>query len=96
MSCYKFLTEFNNFLDVTSWENLELFNRRPAKKNANWRCLYERMNTCVTNGGSRTLRSCLLQPSADVNEINDRLDLVEEFMKNQAVNFFFHLFSILV
>jgi DNA mismatch repair ATPase MutS len=73
---------------------LELFSRKPKKKSAAWKCLYDRLNTCVTNGGARTLRSCLLQPSANVNEINDRLDFVEELMQNQAV--IFYLFTLLI
>lgn len=73
------------FLDVTTWESLELYSCRPKrskKKSVAWKswCV-----TCATNSGARILRSCLLQPSADVAEINDRPDFVDELMINQSV-----------
>ncbi|KAI6238704.1 hypothetical protein M3Y99_00651800 [Aphelenchoides fujianensis] len=70
---------------IQTVENLELFYKRPTTKSAAWRCLYDRLNTCLTNGGTRTLRSCLLQPSADVRLLNERLDVVEELVKSPAM-----------
>lgn len=52
----------------------------------NDRTLFAILNRCVTVGGSKYLRSCLLQPSANVNLIEERLDLVQEFVLNQAVS----------
>ncbi|KAI6185258.1 hypothetical protein M3Y98_00003300 [Aphelenchoides besseyi] len=72
-------------IDIASWENLELFYKKPKTKSSAYRCLFDRLNTCLTNGGTQTLRSCLLQPSANVGEINERLDVVEELVKAPAM-----------
>ncbi|KAI6212303.1 hypothetical protein M3Y94_00004900 [Aphelenchoides besseyi] len=72
-------------IDIASWENLELFYKKPKTKSSAYRCLFDRLNTCLTNGGTQTLRSCLLQPSANVIEINERLDVVEELVKSPAM-----------
>lgn len=40
----------------------------------------------LTSGGGRLLRSNLLQPSADQEIINQRLDAVEELLENPQVS----------
>lgn len=70
---------------MQTWESLELYYKRSNGKNAAYRCLFERLNTCVTNGGARVLRSRLLQPCIDVDELRDRLDVVEELVESPAV-----------
>ncbi|CAD5234537.1 unnamed protein product [Bursaphelenchus xylophilus] len=72
-------------VDVCSWENLDLFHRRRSqKKKSECRSLFDRINCCVTNGGTRTLGTYLLQPSVDVMEISERLDVVEELILEPA------------
>lgn len=79
------------FIDVNSWSNLELirFDRKSNQPKIENESLFDIINCCVTNGGMRTLRSCLLQPCADPDVINIRLDVVEELINNQAVTFYF-------
>ncbi|CAD5229251.1 unnamed protein product [Bursaphelenchus okinawaensis] len=73
-------------IDVCSWDNLDLFHRRKSNpKKGEVRCLFDRVNCCVTNGGARTLSSFLLQPSVDVMEISERLDVVEELILEPTV-----------
>lgn len=73
------------FSDVISWENLDLYQRRSSKKKRAVRTLFDRLNSCVTDGGRRTLCSLLLQPSLDPMESMERLDAVEELMAESAV-----------
>lgn len=72
-------------IDVSTWKNLDLIllNKRHVKGEYN--SLFEILNLCQTPGGMRTLRSCLLSPSANVDTINARLDAIEELVKNQSV-----------
>jgi DNA mismatch repair protein MSH4 len=49
------------------------------------RSLFHSLNSTLTTSGSRLLRGSLLQPSADVNCINDRLDAVDELLGKQEV-----------
>uniref|UniRef100_A0A914CRA4 DNA mismatch repair proteins mutS family domain-containing protein n=1 Tax=Acrobeloides nanus TaxID=290746 RepID=A0A914CRA4_9BILA len=72
-------------IDVSTWKNLDLIllNKRHVKGEYN--SLFEILNLCQTPGGMRTLRSCLLSPSANVDTINARLDAIEELVKNQSM-----------
>ncbi|KAL6728390.1 hypothetical protein Aduo_010169 [Ancylostoma duodenale] len=66
-------------LDVRSWQNLEIVNDAPKKEH---RSLLTVIDETLTSGGGRLLRSNLLQPSADQEIINQRLDAVEELLEN--------------
>ncbi|KAI1700843.1 mutS domain V domain-containing protein [Ditylenchus destructor] len=72
-------------IDLTSWKSLDLIHidRRPQKGEYN--SLFEILNTCVTPGGTKTMKSCLLQPCTDAGIINSRLDVVEELVRNAAM-----------
>ncbi|RCN28721.1 MutS domain V protein [Ancylostoma caninum] len=65
--------------DVGSWQNLEIINNAPKKDH---RSLLTVIDETLTSGGGRLLRSNLLQPSADQEIINERLDAVEELLDN--------------
>lgn len=65
--------------------NVEVVERIYLKQKTIGRSLYSVLNTCVTSGGVRMLRSNLLQPSADLEMIEARLDAVEELLSNQPV-----------
>ncbi|MCP9265251.1 BMA-HIM-14 [Dirofilaria immitis] len=54
-----------------------------SKAKTSGRSLFSALNTCLTSGGVRLLRSSLLQPSADLSTIEARLDAVEELICNQ-------------
>uniref|UniRef100_A0A7E4UUR5 DNA_MISMATCH_REPAIR_2 domain-containing protein n=1 Tax=Panagrellus redivivus TaxID=6233 RepID=A0A7E4UUR5_PANRE len=69
-------------IDVHSWANLDLINVKSSHHSD--KTLFSVLNKCVTVGGTRLLRSCLLQPSGDVQRIEERLDVVAEFVKNQV------------
>lgn len=71
--------------DVKTMRNVEVVERICSKQKTAGRSLLSILNTCVTSGGARMLRSNLLQPSADVDLINARLDAVEELLANNAV-----------
>lgn len=73
--------------DLSSWTCMDLVSVtcKSAAIKERSTSLLDTLNTCVTPGGQRTLRSCLLQPSANLGVINARLDVVEELVRNQAV-----------
>lgn len=82
----------DSVLDVNSWSNLDLITRAAkrsvAKPNAQKdesKSLYDVLNSCVTTSGMRTLKANLLQPCANVKVLNERLDVVGELVRNQAV-----------
>uniref|UniRef100_A0AC35FNI5 DNA mismatch repair proteins mutS family domain-containing protein n=1 Tax=Panagrolaimus sp. PS1159 TaxID=55785 RepID=A0AC35FNI5_9BILA len=72
-------------IDVNSWSNLDLIDIGQRSTKGTNQTLYAILNRCVTVGGSKYLRSCLLQPSSNINLIEERLDLVQEFVSNQAM-----------
>uniref|UniRef100_A0A0K0D446 MUTSd domain-containing protein n=1 Tax=Angiostrongylus cantonensis TaxID=6313 RepID=A0A0K0D446_ANGCA len=95
------LSNLFNISDVGSWCNLEVLNTDPKKvvsRCANICCvivhdfrskarssLLAIVDETLTSGGSRLLRSNLLQPSADQDVIEQRLDAVEELVNNPHV-----------
>lgn len=67
-------------LDATTIKNLELLqNFRDFSTHGT---LVEVLDETVTPMGGRLLKKWILQPLLDVQQINDRLDAVEEFVKN--------------
>ena len=78
------LTKYH-FIDINSWKNLDLFHIDDQPKKGQYRALYDILNCCLTPGGMRTLKSCLLQPCTDPAVINARLDAVQELVMNQGV-----------
>ncbi|CAG9534055.1 unnamed protein product [Cercopithifilaria johnstoni] len=71
------------FIDVNTMRNVEVVERIHLKQKTLGRSLFSALNTCLTSGGVRLLRSSLLQPSADLSMIEARLDAVEELINNQ-------------
>ncbi|CAD6194987.1 unnamed protein product [Caenorhabditis auriculariae] len=68
-------------IDFASWDSLELLDsQQPARRTGRKerRSLLSVINHTLTVNGARLLRSNLLQPSADVQLIEDRLDAVEQ------------------
>ncbi|KAE9548385.1 hypothetical protein FO519_008399 [Halicephalobus sp. NKZ332] len=72
-------------IDVNSWGNLDLIDVDKKAQKDDQKTLFSLLNKCLTGAGSRLLRSCLLQPSSDVNFIEERLDVVQEFILNPAM-----------
>jgi DNA mismatch repair protein MutS len=81
-------------VNLTTMRSLELFetqlsdasklspnslrNTRVTAQNS----LFHLLDQCQTRGGSRLLAERLIAPSTDLEEINDRLDLIEFFVQN--------------
>ncbi len=70
--------EKHMILDSTTLKNLEVFRNFLGEKKYT---LYHTINRCVTPMGSRLLRRWMERPFLDVEEINKRLDGVEELTR---------------
>lgn len=70
---------------MNSWGNLDLIDVDKKAKKEDQKTLFSLLNKCLTGAGSRLLRSCLLQPSSDVDFIEERLDVVQELVLNPAM-----------
>uniref|UniRef100_A0A1I8EFM9 DNA mismatch repair proteins mutS family domain-containing protein n=1 Tax=Wuchereria bancrofti TaxID=6293 RepID=A0A1I8EFM9_WUCBA len=77
------VAEKSCFIDVNTLRNVEVVERIHLKQKTLGRSLFSVLNTCLTSGGVRLLRSSLLQPSADLSMIEARLDAIEELISNQ-------------
>ncbi|XP_032073691.1 mutS protein homolog 4 [Thamnophis elegans] len=84
-------SEQTAMIDSTSTLNLELItnNRDPRKGHT----LFGILNYTKTPGGSRRLRSNILEPLIDADSINTRLDSVQELLQDEEC--FFGLQSII-
>uniref|UniRef100_A0A915N0D3 DNA mismatch repair proteins mutS family domain-containing protein n=1 Tax=Meloidogyne javanica TaxID=6303 RepID=A0A915N0D3_MELJA len=80
LKCTFVAMEDSCMIDVNSWKSLDLIQIDSKPKKGVINSLFDVINSCVTPGGTKTLRSYLLQPSANCQTINKRLDIVEELM----------------
>lgn len=70
-------------IDTNTRRNLELYQTlKDHKKKGSLLWLLDNTNTCM---GARMLRSCILRPLYNEQEINKRLDSVEELVKNLII-----------
>ncbi|KAM3914999.1 mutS protein homolog 4 [Leptodactylus fuscus] len=84
-------SEQTAMIDSASAQNLELLvNSRDSRNN---HTLFGVLNNTKTPGGSRRLRSNILEPLIDLDTINTRLDCVQEFLADEEL--FFSLQSVL-
>ncbi|XP_078529538.1 mutS protein homolog 4 [Lissotriton helveticus] len=84
-------SEQTAMIDSTSAQNLELLvNNRDSR---NGHTLFGVLNHTKTPGGSRRLRSNILEPLVDVETINIRLDCVQELLQDEEL--FFNLQSVI-
>ncbi|XP_075688973.1 mutS protein homolog 4 isoform X3 [Rhinoderma darwinii] len=84
-------SEQTAMIDSASAQNLELLvNNRDSRNN---HTLFGVLNNTKTPGGSRRLRSNILEPLIDLETINTRLDCVQEFLEDEEL--FFSLQSVL-
>ncbi|KAM4722963.1 mutS protein homolog 4 [Rhinophrynus dorsalis] len=84
-------SEQTAMIDSTSAQNLELLvNNRDSRNDHN---LFGVLNHTKTSGGSRRLRSNILEPLIDFDTITTRLDCVEEFLRDEEL--FFSLQAVL-
>ncbi|XP_066248399.1 uncharacterized protein [Euwallacea similis] len=69
-------------VDIATADRLELVtSNQPAQANK-FSTLFGVMNRCLTRAGTRQLRSLLLQPLFSRKKIQNRLDCLEELIKN--------------
>jgi DNA mismatch repair protein MutS len=66
-------------IDRTAQINLELLSSRNAHDNS----LFKVIDRTITNSGSRLLKHYVVSPSIEKNKIEERLNLVEDFIKNK-------------
>ncbi|XP_050297732.1 uncharacterized protein LOC126737078 isoform X2 [Anthonomus grandis grandis] len=72
-------------IDVATADRLELVcSNQPAEANK-YSSLFGIMNRCLTRVGSRNLRSIILQPLYFNDKIDERLDCVQELIKNPEI-----------
>ncbi|XP_032883746.1 mutS protein homolog 4 [Amblyraja radiata] len=84
-------SEQTAMIDSTSAQHLELtINNRDPRNN---HTLYGVLNYTKTAGGSRRLRSNILEPLVDVETITTRLDCVQELLEDEDL--FFSLQSVI-
>ncbi|XP_072368940.1 mutS protein homolog 4 [Scyliorhinus torazame] len=84
-------SEQTAMIDSASAQQLELIiNNRDPRNN---HTLYGVLNYTKTAGGSRRLRSNILEPLVDVETINTRLDCVQELLEDEDL--FFSLQSVI-
>ncbi|EDY36422.1 DNA mismatch repair protein MutS [Aciduliprofundum boonei T469] len=69
-------------LDSTTLKNLEIFHNVLGEDKYT---LYHTMNKCETPMGARLLKRWMQRPLKDIDEINDRLDAVEELANKQLL-----------
>ena len=70
-------------LDSYTIKNLEIFNS--LSSNDSKATLIGVIDRTVSSGGSRLLKKWLLQPLTKIQDINDRLDRIEEFSSNYNI-----------
>ncbi|SFP55335.1 DNA mismatch repair protein MutS [Ruminobacter amylophilus] len=71
------------YLDANSQKNLELVENLQGGQNHTLAAILDK---CVTPMGSRMLKRNLLQPPKNLQLINSRHDLIDEFIENDAVD----------
>lgn len=79
------MDSFNNrsmIIDYQAVTNLELVETKIDPKNIESGSLLEYMNRCVTGFGKRMIKSWVLNPLGNETAINERLDMVEDLIRN--------------
>ena len=72
-------------LDYQTIINLEILETKFDPKNPEIGSLIEFLNKCCTPFGKRLMRNWILNPLNDVDSINERLNIVDEFIQNEEL-----------
>jgi DNA mismatch repair protein MSH6 len=72
-------------IDYQAVSNLELIETKINPKNPEEGSLLEYMNRAVSGFGKRLMKNWLLNPLYNVEDINERLDIIEDFIKNSEL-----------
>nr|XP_025972195.1 mutS protein homolog 4 [Dromaius novaehollandiae] len=78
-------SEKTAMIDSSSAQNLELVTNNRDSRNGH--TLFGVLNYTKTSGGSRRLRSNILEPLVDAETINTRLDCVQELLQDEEMFF---------
>ena len=72
-------------IDYQAISNLELTQTKLDPRNPEAGSLVEYLNKAISPFGKRLLRNWILNPLCDIQKINERLDIVEDFLNNDEV-----------
>ena len=72
-------------IDYQAITNLELIQTKLDPRNPEAGSLVEYLNKAISPFGKRLLRNWILNPLCDIQKINERLDMVEDFLNNDEV-----------
>ena len=72
-------------IDYQAINNLELTQTKLDPRNPEAGSLVDYLNKAVSPFGKRLLRNWILNPLCDIKKINERLDMVEDFIRNDQV-----------
>ena len=72
-------------IDYQAINNLELIQTKLDPRNPEAGSLVDYLNKAVSPFGKRLMRNWILNPLCDEKKINERLDMVEDFIKNDQV-----------
>ena len=72
-------------LDYQAISNLELIETKLDPKNPESGSLIEYLNKAATPFGRRMMRYWVLNPLCDIEQINERLNMVDDFMNNEEL-----------
>ena len=72
-------------IDYQAINNLELTQTKLDPKNPESGSLVDYLNKAVSPFGKRLLRNWILNPLCDVKKINERLDMVDDFRRNEQI-----------
>ena len=86
ISCIKCLNLFDDFTDRNNIFNISNFKKNSFSSSNNKNSVFSLLNNCNTKFGSRMLKTWLLQPLQDRNEILKRLNIVEALNSRIAFN----------
>ena len=72
-------------IDYQAINNLELTQTKLDPRNPESGSLIEYLNKAVSPFGKRLLRNWILNPLCDIQKINERLDIIEDFLNNDEI-----------
>ena len=72
-------------IDYQAINNLELIHTKLDPRNPEAGSLVEYLNKAISPFGKRLLRNWILNPLCDIKKINERLDIIEDFLNNDEV-----------
>ena len=78
------------YMDSSALRNLEIFDVNCESKLLNQNSLFHYIDKTKTGYGKRLMKKWLESPLRNINEINERLDAIEDLHKNCNIADYFH------